>query len=143
MKYMIDTNAFDYFIENAIRIQDIQSKGELYTSNVQFSELSNNPNDEHREKALALYEELDTTKLQLESGLWLDNIRWDDDQIWHDSVGEGFESALGNSRGHYDAMIGELVLNHNLILVTNDRKFTRIMARNEATIITVEEFLNL
>jgi len=143
MKYMIDTNAFDYFVENAISPQDIQSKGELYTSNVQFSELSNNPNDEHRELALALYEELDTTKLQLESGLWLGKLRWDGSQIWHSDIGKGFELALGNSRGHYDAMIGELVLNHNLILVTNDIKFTKIMARNEASIITVEEFLNL
>ena len=144
MKYMFDTNVFNYFIDNNIDVNYIQSKGELYTTNVQFSELSNNPYEEYRTKLLELYEALDMIKLQLESGLWLDNLRWDNSQVWHDTVGDGFNSMLGNSQGHYDAMIGEVVMNNDLILVTEDIGF-RTRASNDinnVTVLSIEEFLN-
>lgn len=141
--YMLDTNVFNYFLENNISIEVIKEKGALYTTNVQFSELSNNSNIEIRDATLNIYEALDLTKLMLESGLWLDNLRWDDSQIWHSNVGEGFRDMLGNSRGHYDAMIGEVVINHNLTLVTNDGGFRNRAGRNNINVLTVEEFLEL
>ena len=87
-RYILDGNIFDQILDQKINIALIKSKGDLYITNVQISELKNIPVDNRRNEMLKILSDLNPIKLNLESGIWLDDIYWDDDQPWMDNIGD-------------------------------------------------------
>jgi len=79
-RYILDGNVFDQILDQKINIALIKSKGDLYITNVQISELKNIPVDNRRNEMLKILSDLNPIKLNLESGIWLDDIYWDDNQ---------------------------------------------------------------
>jgi len=75
-KYLLDTNCFDYLLDNNINLDDLKSIGVFYTSNVQYSELKNTPDQKRSQELLTIYESLGQIKLQLKSGIWIDDLYW-------------------------------------------------------------------
>ncbi|MET3606981.1 putative nucleic acid-binding protein [Mucilaginibacter rubeus] len=126
LRIIFDSNVFDLILDRNVAIDLIKRKATLFTTNVQWSELMNVPNEARRTALLNVYDSLKMTKLFLESGIWLDAMRWDDDQIWHDNLTEDFKTLVGNSKpgnNSMDAHIGEIAKKHNLILITRDESF--------------------
>ena len=127
MKYFLDTNVFDYLLLNDIDIKRIQSKGEYFTSNIQKSEIKNIKDVERRNNLINLYESLKQEKLLLKSGIWLDDLYWDDEQPWIDEIGKIALELIGNSKNKpwKDALLGEIAKVNNLMIVTNDKNFAK------------------
>jgi len=141
-KYFLDTNCFDYLIDNQINIVDLKSKGIFYTSNVQYSELKNTPNQKRSKELLAVYESLDQIKLQLKSGIWIDDLYWDDDQNWIDDQTTEFSDLQNNNlKNSKDALIGELTANSDILLVTSDKKFQKRCRKIGVNSIEIQEII--
>ena len=141
-KYFLDTNCFDYLIDNQINIYDLKSKGIFYTSNVQYSELKNTPNQKRSKELLAVYESLDQIKLQLKSGIWIDDLYWDDDQNWIDDQTTEFSDLQNNNlKNSKDALIGELTANSDILLVTSDKKFQKRCRKIGVNSIEIQEII--
>ena len=141
-KYFLDTNCFDYLIDNQINIDDLKSNGIFYTSNVQYSELKNTPNQKRSKELLAVYESLDQIKLQLKSGIWIDDLYWDDDQNWIDDQTTEFSDLQNNNlKNSKDALIGELTANSDILLVTSDKKFQKRCRKIGVNSIEIQEII--
>ena len=141
-KYFLDTNCFDYLIDNQINIDDLKSKGIFYTSNVQYSELKNTPNKKRSKELLAVYESLDQIKLQLKSGILIDDLYWDDDQNWIDDQTTEFSDLQNNNlKNSKDALIGELTANSDILLVTSDKKFQKRCRKIGVNSIEIQEII--
>ncbi|BDU35746.1 type II toxin-antitoxin system VapC family toxin [Vibrio nigripulchritudo] len=144
MKYILDSNVFDYILDNGVSVNNVKAKGELYITNVQLSEISNIPNVTRRSALEELVSKLSLEKLVLDSGIWLDDLKWDDEQPWRDEVGDECKSLLGNATKNTpwkDALIGEVAKNKELILVTNDQKFAARAKKNDISTVSASEWL--
>jgi len=142
-KFIFDSNIYDHILDNKISRTALKLLGELYITNVQLSELKNIPNQARRDQLLAVVKELQPIKLNLDSGIWLDNLRWDDAQPWRDDIGETAAALYGNSTkttNWHDALIGEVAKNYSLILVTNDIRFKEKANALQISVITFNEF---
>ena len=142
-KYIFDTNVFDFILDNNIDISAIKELGTLYTTNVQFSELSKIPDEDRRNKLLEIYDRLESIKITLKSGIWIDDLRWDDEQPWVDAISEECENLTGNSinKPWKDALIGEVAKLEGVILVTNDSGFISKARTNNISVIETDILL--
>lgn len=141
-KYLLDTNCFDYILDNSINVEGLKYIGTFYTSNVQYSELKNVPDKDRSESLLQVYERLEQIKLQLKSGIWIDDLSWDDEQIWNDEqMAEFCDLQKGSLKNSKDALIGELAANNEIILVTSDIKFQKRCRANGIDVIEIQEIV--
>lgn len=145
MNYVLDSNIFDYFLDNIVPTKVIISKGAIYVTNVQLSEISNVPNIKRRQALEKLIEAINPTKMFLESGVWIDELKWDDEQPWKDNISNDCQNLLGDTVNlpWKDALIGEVTKSNNFILVTNDNKFANRAKRNGIEVLDAASFLNL
>jgi len=126
--YMLDSNVFDYILVNRISAADVCSLGEIYITNVQISEIANITDHDKKRQLQRLIDDIAPTKLLLKSGVWIDELHWDDDQPWIDEVNEDCSRMIGNATSNppwRDALIAEVTKNQNIILITNDAKFLK------------------
>lgn len=141
-KFILDTNVFDYIYDKKIELLNLLAVGEYYTTNIQLSEIKNIPNPERRRGLLALYQELPQSKILLESGVWIDDLQWDDEQPWRDDIGDVVNRLNGNTEGKpwKDSLIGEITKLNNLILVTNDKSLLVRLNSQKINCKSQEEF---
>ena len=91
---------------------------------------------------LAVYESLDQIKLQLKSGIWIDDLYWDDDQNWIDDQTTEFSDLQNNNlKNSKDALIGELTANSDILLVTSDKKFQKRCRKIGVNSIEIQEII--
>ena len=142
-KYFLDTNVFDFIIDNNIDIVALQLRGTFYTSNIQESEIKNTKNIDKLNKLLKAYNSLKQEKLLLSSGIWLDDLYWDDEQPWVDEIGEIAIKLIGNTKKKpwKDALMGEIAKLNNLVLVTNDDKLLKRASLHNIKAITTRQFI--
>ena len=142
MNFLLDTNVFDFILDNSIEVGKLMTIGDFYTTNVQYSELKNISNDARRDELLKIYSDLQQTKVNLESGIWIDDLYWDDEQIWVDDIGQTAQdfTESKHKKPWKDALIGEIAKNKELILVTNDINFRNKAKSLDIESISPEEF---
>lgn len=143
-KYLFDTHIYDLILDSSADLDGIANTGELFITNIQQSEIKNIGNSERKTKLLHILEVLNPFKFDLESGIWLDDIYWDDNQIWIDNISPTCQSLLGktvNTHRWKDALIGAVAEKHNLILVTNDRKVRKRAAIASIQTLSFTDFL--
>jgi PIN domain len=139
MNYIFDSNVYDYLHDQTIATNVIRSIGSIFITNIQLSEVINIPDEQRRQAVLATIERVAPQKLQLLSGVWLDKLQWDNEQVWNDDVNPGCRNLLGNAAKNIpwmDALIGEVALHRGLILVTSDQKFAARAISNGIQCIT-------
>lgn len=142
-KYIFDSNIYDYILDHEISLVKLKLLGEFYITNVQLSELNNIRDENRRSELLALVEDMNPVRLNLDSGMWLDNLRWDDHQPWRDEIGPTSTALFGKSKKStkwHDALIGETAKNYSLTLVTNDSRFKEKTIALDISAITFSEF---
>ena len=101
-------------LDSGADLENISSKGELFITNIQQSEIKHIGNLERKIKLLHILEVLNPLKFDLESGIWLDDIYWDDNQIWINIISPVCQSLLGNTVNTHrwkDALIGAVAEN--------------------------------
>jgi predicted nucleic acid-binding protein len=143
-RYMLDSNIYDHLLDNKIDIEKIKVLGDYYSTNIQSSEISNIKNEKRKEDLLKIYEQLSPKKILLRSGIWIDDLRWDDDQPWVDDIQEEAKNLLGNSKVKKpwkDALIGEIAKVESITLVSNDKGFRDKAKANGIDSIDANEFL--
>ncbi len=126
LKFILDTNIFDAILKDHISLELIRKKGEMYVTNAQISELKNTPNQDKRFQLLAIIENLKPIRLNLASGIWMDDFYWDDNQPWIDDISDTCKLLTGNATNKKrwkDALIGDVAKVNGLVLITNDKKF--------------------
>ena len=138
--YIFDTNVFDYMLNHAVPPAAAISKGLLYITNVQLSEIGNVSDETRRTELEKLLVSLSPLKLELQSGVWCDELRWDDEQQWHDNTTQTFIEVRGQSNSIMDAFIGDVAKHRELILVSNDRRLRHRAANAGVTVITAMDF---
>jgi predicted nucleic acid-binding protein len=145
-KFIFDTNVYDYIIDHRLDISFLLSKGEFYTTNIQVSEIKNITASVRRDQIIAVYEKLNPKKLSLESGVWLNDLYWDNTEIWNNNVSETYNELKGNSiknNNLKDALTGDVAKKHELILITYDEKFSKRAYKTQIPTMTIDELLKL
>jgi predicted nucleic acid-binding protein len=144
IKYFLDSNVFDFLLDNNINIENLRLQGDYYTSNIQRSEILNTPDLKKRNQLVEIYDSLKQQKLLLKSGIWLDSLRWDDEQPWIDTIGEIPFDLVKNKikKPLEDALIGEITKVNNLVLVSSDKEFIKRAKSNKINAISTEDFIN-
>lgn len=129
--YMLDTNVFNEIINGGHEEICSRHADQLFVTRVQVSELWNIQNLLVRESLVGLFERLNPTKLPTRSGVWVDELHWDDDQPWIDDITpECSQFIEGTTTNPWrDAMIADTAFHHGLTLVTNDGQMRRRAAR--------------
>ena len=143
---MFDTNIYDLIFDKGINLNLIKNKGQFYITNVQLSEIKNIANESRKTKLLKIIEDLNQIQVNLESGIWLDDLFWDDNQIWIDNISDSCQTLLGNAINSHrwkDALIGEVAKRHSLTLITNDNRFKQRAELSKIETISFNEFLIL
>ena len=145
LRYFLDTNVFDYILDYNVELTRLLKIGIFYTSNVQYSELQNVKNEHRRHNLMKLYNCLPQKKLLLESGIWLDELHWDEEQIWIDEIGDTVISLTKNNinKPWKDSLIAEIAKNNQLIIVTNDKGFQVKAKGINIQALSVVEFMDL
>lgn len=131
--YLLDTNVYDYILDNAVSAELVSRCGSVFITNVQISEIHNISNETRKEALLKLVHQIRPEKLQLRSEIWLDDLRWDDDQVWIDDVSDDCVQLLGNASRNIpwkDALIAEVAMHDGLFLVTRDQRFAARAVRS-------------
>ncbi|GAB2601530.1 type II toxin-antitoxin system VapC family toxin [Nitrincola alkalisediminis] len=144
MNYILDSNVFDYILDNGIEVINLPLSNNIYITNVQISEIYNTPDAVRRKQLEAIITEVNPEKLLLESGGWIDDLKWDDEQPWIDTVSKDCENLLGNAKTPpwKDALIGEVVKSKGFTLVTNDKKFYNRVIKSGINVLNAYEFFN-
>ncbi|WP_396270932.1 type II toxin-antitoxin system VapC family toxin [Ideonella sp.] len=145
MKYIFDSNVYDYLHDKSIATNEIRSIGSIFITNIQLSEVINIPDEQRRRALLATIDRVDPQKLQLLSGVWIDALQWDEEQVWIDDINPACTNLLGNATKNIpwmDALIGEVALHQGLILVTSDQKFAARAASNGIQCVTPNDLFS-
>ena len=130
--YLLDTNVFDFLLNENINIKKIKYTNNYYITNVQYSEIINIPDEIKRKKLCEILDILAPKKLLLKSGIWIDDLLWDDEQIWIDEINKNCIELTGNTvnKPWKDALTREVAKEYDIILITNDKKFSKIAKLN-------------
>ena len=126
-EYMLDSNIYRHLLDDKVDLKILIKNGQYLTTNVQMSEALNIKDVNISNKIIYIYESLHQQKVQLQTGIWLDDLHWDDEQEWKDDIGSEAEKIYGNSKriGKWkDALIGEAAKYRNCTIVTEDGKFS-------------------
>jgi rRNA-processing protein FCF1 len=141
MKYMLDTNVLDYFVDKEVKVK-ISKKVELFVTNVQSSEIENTPNAERRKRLEDALKSLKCTELVVSSPFWDDDLRWNDDAIWRDYPSPEYVTIRGESQANRDTLIVEAALSGGMVLVTSDRRCGKSAKRVGLTVLNASEFFD-
>ncbi len=128
MKYMFDSNVFDFLLEKGITPETVAAIGEIFITNVQLTEISNTPDQDRRMALQSLVDAVHPRRLPTLSGLWDDGLPWDDEAVWIDDLSPEFNSMLGDATKEFsnrDPMIGDVAFANGLTLVTSDTRFAK------------------
>jgi len=145
-KVILDTNIFIKLDEDGVDPDLVRSTFEVYSTNAQLSEIQADKNINRQKRRLIYYNMISPTKLNLDSGIWLDKLTWDDDQPWRDEIGDVVEDVRGNSNKSntwIDALIAEVANENNLVLVTHESKIINRATRNGIKVLDYHEFKSL
>ncbi len=145
-KVILDTNIFIKLDEDGVDPDLVRSTFEVYSTNAQLSEIQADKNINRQKRRLIYYNKISPTKLNLDSGIWLDKLTWDDDQPWRDEIGDVVEDVRGNSNKSntwIDALIAEVAKENNLVLVTHESKIINRATRNGIKVLDYHEFKSL
>lgn len=143
--YIFDTQIYDWISDENINVDIIKAKGLFYITNIQLSEIKNIPNPDRRSKILNVVNTIEPIKLKIEPGVWIDKLHWDDEEVWSDEPNENIIRIIGNTTNKnkwQDAIIGDIAIKNNLILVTKDDTFKSRALQNNIICISIEEFMN-
>lgn len=139
MKYMLDTNVFDYIVDEDLKM-DVADAVELFVTNVQVSEIKNVPDDDRRMRLQRALKSLPHTELVVSSPFWEDALHWNDDAVWQDEPSSEYEVIRGKSNANRDSLIVEKANSSDMVLVTSDRRCGKSANRVGVKVLSAADF---
>jgi predicted nucleic acid-binding protein len=129
MKYMLDTNVFNWLVQGDLSIDDLPSNGDFVATPVQRAELEATRTDEKREALLAMFSEvvidLYSASLSFDvRGAGFDQGRWTDGKL-ASAIRSDLERKRKKRNNVQDALIAETAITNGFILVTCDGELRR------------------
>ena len=143
---MFDTNVFRYLSDNAICLECIRKLGCYFHTNVQKSELLDNPDVSESQEHLKIMEDINSNILTAKNDIWMDSLRWNDKEIWCEdpnTVARRMANDKFTRKKYHYALIGACTKQEGLVLVTNDGPFTKKMAGEGVPTTTPEELFKI
>ncbi len=139
MKLIFDTNTFDDLINGTLNIETIiKNDFQVFLTHIQIDELNECPDNERRARLFNSMIEIKPTKIPTESFIIgvsrIGSAKLSDGNLFN-------ELRNGNIKNTNDALIGETAIKNNLILVTNDIKFSRKVIKLGGKVMTTQELL--
>ena len=124
--YMLDTNVFDYLLENQDIIEKFFKNKKFYITSIQMSEVENITNSDRRKSIQGIMKKIKIKVVSREFSVWRDDLHWSDDDIWGGELSDDFiRIENGNPNNQKDAMIFEACKRHKLALITFDKEFLK------------------
>jgi hypothetical protein len=97
-KYILDTNVYDYLFDNTIDIEKLKIFADFYSVIVQLSEINNIKDEAKKAALLNFYSKLSLKKLFLKSGIWINELLWDNNKSWINDIQHDVYQLLGDSK---------------------------------------------
>lgn len=144
-KYMFDTNIFNHIIDNKISIDFSKGRNEYFVTHIQEDEIKNTPSDKRRNELLNIFHSIKQTETLTESSVYgiskYGGGKYGGGEIFHkirDELNKDKPRRVeSNTR---DALIAEVCLINNFILVTDEEKLSNIVKRMQGKVVTLDEF---
>ena len=143
IKTMFDNNILNKIIDGELDLEGIikSDKFEFYATHIQVEEYAS-CNDEERRKKLAIaFSKLQPNMISTESGIW-ELSRWGEFK-WSGSNSKIEVLKQGNNKHNSDALIGEVAIKKDILLVTNDKTLKSRVNENGGRAINLNEFKEL
>jgi len=131
MRCMVDTNILNHLIDGKISI-DMIPCGSLYATGAQYKEILQTKDAERRKLLLKAFNELSLNVIPCESliaGVSPINSAVGDGQLYMKIRRDLYliEKKCKAYAIEHDALIGEVAINNDFILITNDENFASIV----------------
>jgi len=138
MGFIFDSNIFDKFVDDRIKLEEIKKEENKYfVTHVQFDQLSKTTDRNRRQLLLSMFSKISSKNLPTESTIF----GVSKSGMAKLSDGNFIEKLRkGNIKHTSDALIGEVAIKNNLILVTEDNRFRKRIKSAGGRAITFDEF---
>ncbi len=143
IKVMFDNNILNKIIDGELDLDKLikSDKFEFYATHIHVEEYTSCKDEERRKKLAIAFSKLQPNMLSTESGIW-GLSRWGEFK-WsgEDSKIEALKQ--GNNKHNSDALIGEVAIKKEILLVTNDKTLKTRVNANNGRAIDLEAFKKL
>ncbi len=137
--FMFDTTVFGNILDKKIDINKFPKKFDYYITHIQPDELNKTKDKERKKKLLRFFKEIRKEELSTESFV-LNYSRLAKAKLGNGKILE--ELRKGNLKHTEDALIGEVAIKKDLILVTNDKILLNGVKALNGQAVTLEQFLS-
>lgn len=141
-KFMFDTNIFNKILNGKIDLVNSVKKKSIsfFCTHIQKDELNNCKDENRRKRLVELFNLMDSEELPTDSFV-LGVSRLGGVRLGNGGFLERLR--LGNLKHTNDALIGEVAIKNNLVLVTNDENLIKNVEENNGTVINLDSFLEI
>lgn len=141
MRYVVDTNIFNWLVDGLIDLAVFPSDAELVATHVQIDELNRTPDTERRGQLFLNFAKLAPAILPTESGIW-GTSRWGESK-WNDgqrliSIIAALDERRKKPNNLEDALIAEVAMANDYGLVTADRVLYQVMKERNVLVLFIE-----
>lgn len=140
MDVIFDTNVFSNILDGKLTIDQITSWNiKVKVTHIQLDELTNSPDESLRSNLLNLFEEIVDETLSTESFI-LDVSRFGFFKFGaHDGIYEGLKKE--KFKHINDALIGEVAIRQNILLLTDDKKLKKKVKTLGGEAMSISDFV--
>lgn len=140
MDVIFDSNVFDEFVNGTININIIEDNDiNVFVTHIQIDELSKCSDIVKKTRLLSVMNEVGSTKVPTESFVF-GRSKFGSAKLSSDGL---YSNLRGDNPNHAgDALIGEVAIKKNLVLITNDKDFKNKVNKYGGKAISVVEFLD-
>ncbi len=134
MKYMLDTNIFNVYLDGKFDLKDFPKDAEFIATAIQIQELKNTKNPYRREELIRQFNEIGVTRTPTASAVW--NVTaWGEGCFGEGRLYQNILKALdeqnkSRSNNYADALIAETAITIEAILVTTDVDLAKIVPKS-------------
>lgn len=122
-KLILDTNIFNWILDNKIQISDFPENSEFFVTNIQVGELQKTPDSNRKSELKKVFQVIEASYLPTETFVLgyahLDSVKIGDGAIYIQIL-EDLNSGKKKNSNICDALISEVAIINKLELVTKD-----------------------
>lgn len=138
MRYVLDTNVFNWLVDGLIELSVFPLDAELVATHVQIDELNRTTNTDRRAQLFLMFAKIAPAILPTESGIWgtsrWGESRWSDGQRLNSIIAALNEKRM-KPNNREDALIAEVAMANDYGLITADRDLYEVMKERNVSVL--------
>jgi predicted nucleic acid-binding protein len=140
MRYVVDTNVFNWLVDGRINLATLPSDAELVATHVQIDEINHTPDTDRRTQLFLTFAKMAPVILPTESGVWgtsrWGGSKWSNGQRL-DSIISAPDEKRKRPNNTEDALIAEVALANGYGLITADRRLSEVMKERNVSVVLI------